>query len=126
MARRDQARSAQSSRPRSFRAAAFTAALSLAPLAQLLAAQSPCAPAIEYGMNPSFQTWSSRAIVFADAFQRVKTMSYWNGGPTADAPLIPAGALGAGWPDPARLPNGQRYGSMLFGQMEGTVPDGRT
>src|SRR6185503_14272143 len=41
---------------------------------------------------------------------------------------IPLGSsrLGAGWPDPAQLTAGQRYGTMLFGSMEGTIPDGRT
>lgn len=90
-------------------------------------AQSVCEPAIRYGMNPSFQTWSSRAIVFADAFQRVRELRIWNNGPLGPAPLIPPGSglLGAGWPDPAQLPSGQRYGAYLFGSMEGTVPDGR-
>ncbi|NOT29312.1 MAG: hypothetical protein HOP15_02555 [Planctomycetes bacterium] len=105
---------------------------SLALVAPLLAArpadaQGACQPAIQYGMNPSFQNWSSRAIVFADAFQRVKTFFYWNDGPLDEAPLIALGSglPGAGWPDPARLGPGQRYGSMLFGQMDGTLPDGR-
>ena len=89
------------------------------------AAQAPCAPAIEYGMNPSHQVWSSRAIVFADAFQRVRSMYYWNNGPQGIAPLLPAGVQGAGWPDPAMLAADQRYGSMLFGSMDGTIPDGR-
>src|SRR6185503_17939182 len=91
-------------------------------------AQSGCGPAIEYGVNPSFQTWSSRAIVFADAFQRARQFSYWSNGPLGLAPLTPLGSsrLGAGWPDPAQLTAGQRYGTMLFGSMEGTIPDGRT
>jgi hypothetical protein len=101
------------------------ACVALAPTASLSRAQSACTTAIEYGMNPSFQTWSSRAIVFADAFQRVRVMSRWNGGPLDAAPLLPAGRLGAGWPDPAQLASGQRYGASLFGSMEGTVPDGR-
>lgn len=90
--------------------------------------QAGCGTAIEYGLNPSFQNWSSRAIVFADAFQRARLLSYWNNGPNGAAPLIPPGSgrLGAGWPDPAQLAAGQRYGSMLFGSMEGTIPDGRT
>jgi hypothetical protein len=90
-------------------------------------AQSGCQPEIEYGINPSFQTWSSRAIVFADAFQRVRKFTYWSNGPRGDAPLIPLGSgrPGAGWPDPARLAAGQRYGTMLFGSMERTLPDGR-
>ncbi len=90
-------------------------------------AQSGCGTAIDYGMNPSFQTWSSRAIVFADAVQRVRRFSHWNGGPQGDAPLIPPGSdrPGAGWPDPAALAPGQRYGAMLFGSMERTLPDGR-
>ena len=90
-------------------------------------AQSGCRPAIEYGINPSFQTWSSRAIVFADAFQRVRKFSFWSNGPQGDAPLIPLGSgrLGAGWPDPASLATGRRYGAMLFGSMERTLPDGR-
>jgi hypothetical protein len=90
-------------------------------------AQSACRPEIEYGINPSFQTWSSRAIVFADAFQRVRGFSFWSNGPQGAAPLIPTGSgrLGAGWPDPAQLAAGQRYGAMLFGSMERTIPDGR-
>ena len=96
--------------------------------ASLAPAQAPCEPAIEYGMNPSFQTWSSRAIVFADAFQRVRTISLWNNAPQGPAPLLPpgSGVLGAGWPDPAQLAAGQRCGAYLFGSMEGTIPDGRT
>ena len=103
------------------RALALGACL-VAPLAH---AQAPCVPAIEYGMNPSFQTWTGRAVVFADAFQRVRAMSHWNGAAQGAAPLLPIGALGAGWPDPAQLGAGQRYGAMLFGSMEGTIPDGR-
>jgi hypothetical protein len=102
----------------------LAALLALAPLAL---AQAVCGPAIEYGMNPSFQTWSSRAIVFADAFQRVRALSVWNGSPLAPAVLLPlgTGVLGAGWPDPARLAPGERTGAYLFGSMEGTLPDGR-
>src|SRR5262245_62895126 len=95
--------------------------------AALAEAQSACGPAIEYGINPSFQTWSSRAIVFADAFQRVRQFSFWRNGPQGPAPLIPPGSgrLGEGWPDPARLAAGERFGAMLFGSMERTIPDGR-
>ncbi len=109
--------------PRALRYAGLGALLFLATRAH---AQSGCGPALEYGINPSFQTWSSRAIVFADAFQRVRKFTYWNNGPLGDAPLIPLGSgLGAGWPDPGQLATGQRYGTMLFGSMEGTIPDGR-
>lgn len=114
---------------RSFPTLALASCALLAWAAPLARAQGPCRPAIEYGMNPSFQTWSSRAIVFADALQRVRRFTIWNRGqPTGDAELIPVGrgALGAGWPDPARLPAGERYGAFLFGSMEGTIPDGRT
>jgi hypothetical protein len=102
--------------------------LALALLAPALQPQGRCRPALEYGLNPSFQTWSSRAIVFADAFQRVRDLSHWNGGPAGRAPLIPfgSGRLGEGWPDPAQLAPGGRYGALLFGSMEGTIPDGRS
>lgn len=96
----------------------------------LLAAPAPaqgCDFAFELGMNPSFHTFGSRAIVFADAFPRARSFSYWAGGnPNGDAPLIPPGRLGAGWPDPAALAAGQRYGAYLFSAMEGTIPDGRS
>ena len=97
----------------------------------LLAPRAPaqgCEFAFELGMNPSFHTFGSRAIVFADAFTRARAFSYWSGGnPNGDAPLIPhgSGRLGAGWPDPGALPAGQRYGAYLFSAMEGTIPDGR-
>ncbi|NOT29311.1 MAG: hypothetical protein HOP15_02550 [Planctomycetes bacterium] len=106
---------------------ALAALVVLALHAPLARSQAPCQSALEYGMNPSFQTWSSRAIVFADAFQRVRAMSYWNNGPLSAAPLLApgSGVIGAGWPDPAQLAPGQRYGAMLFGSMEGTLPDGR-
>src|SRR5262245_35820757 len=79
-------------------------------------------------MNPSFQTWTSRAIVFADAMQRAREFSYWRDGTQGRAPLIPSGQglAGAGWPDPSYLGSGERYGALLFGSMEGTLPDGRT
>ena len=97
-------------------------ALCAAPRAQV------CEYAFELGMNPSFHTFGSRAIVFADAFQRARSFHYWSGGnPSADAPLIPLGQgrIGEGWPDPAQLAAGQRYGAYLFSAMEGTIPDGR-
>ncbi|MEQ1893291.1 MAG: hypothetical protein ABL998_12155 [Planctomycetota bacterium] len=87
-----------------------------------------CEFAFELGMNPSFHTFGSRAVVFADAFQRARSFHYWSGGnPTGDAPLIPLGQgrIGEGWPDPAQLAAGQRYGAYLFSAMEGTIPDGR-
>jgi hypothetical protein len=100
--------------------------LVLASFATGASAQTECDWAIEYGMNPSFHTWSSRAIVFADAMTRTRQFSYFEQGVRrADAPLIPNGALGAGWPDPAGLAPGQRYGAYLFGSMERTLPDGR-
>jgi hypothetical protein len=109
---------------RAFRGACLAALLAVAARAS---AQARCGPAIENGMNPSFQTWSSRAIVFADAFQRTRRFTYWDRGPLSEAPLIPVGSgrLGAGWPDPAQLGAGERYGTMLFIEMEGTIPDGR-
>src|SRR5262249_17285753 len=93
-----------------------------------MAAQSGCDNALHYGMNPSFQTWTSRAIVFADAFQRARELDLWQSGPLGPAPLIPPGSglISAGWPDPAQLPSGQRFGAQLFGSMGGTLPDGRT
>lgn len=104
--------------------AVFLVVLALGPAAQ---AQGRCRPALEYGLNPSFQTWSSRAIVFTDALQRVREFSFWNNGPQGRAPLIPLGSgrPGAGWPDPAQLAAGARYGALLFGSMEGSIPDGR-
>jgi len=121
---------------RSFRAAAplaltlvrqASAVLALAGLATLARAQA-CEYAFELGMNPSFHTFGTRAIVFADAFQRARELSLWSGGnPSGAAPLIPLGQglLGEGWPDPARLAPGQRCGAYLFSAMEGTIPDGR-
>lgn len=99
----------------------------LARTAAPASAQSPCEYALEYGINPSFQTWSSRAIVFADAMQRVRTFSVWTDRPLEEAAVIPmgSGALGEGWPNPATLPAGRRFGAYLFGSMESTVPDGR-
>lgn len=104
----------------------------LAPLALLCLAAAPraqgCEYAFELGMNPSFHTFGTRAIVFADAFQRARSFHYWsNGNPAGDAPLIPLGQgrLGEGWPDPAGLAPGERYGAYLFSAMEGTIPDGR-
>ena len=87
-----------------------------------------CRNALEYGINPSFQNFSSRAIVFADAFQRAREISLWNGAAQGPAPLIPLGSglLGEGWPDVARLAAGQRCGANLFVAMEGTIPDGRS
>ena len=101
--------------------------LALAALAAPPAAQT-CEYAFELGMNPSFHTFGSRAIVFADAFQRAREISLWSGGnPAGVAPLIPLGQglLGEGWPDPARLAPGQSCGAYLFSAMEGTIPDGR-
>jgi hypothetical protein len=112
-------------------ALAARAAITLVlPLLALASGSAPsaqgCDNAIEYGINPSFHTWTSRAIVFADGFQRVREMSYWGIGPGAPAPLLPYGNPAAGWPDPAQLPAGQRYGAPLFNSMEGTLPDGRS
>ena len=90
-------------------------------------AQSACGSALEYGMNPSFHTWTSRAIVFGDAMMRARELSRWReGAPDGPAPLIPLGQgrLGEGWPDPAALGPDERVGAMLFGSMEHTLPDG--
>ena len=109
-------------------AAALLSFLVSALLALAPRSSAQCAPAIEFGMNPSFHTWSSRAIVFADAAMRVREYSFWqNGAPAGRAPLIPLGRglLGEGWPDPAALGSFTRFGAYLFGSMEGTVPDGR-
>jgi len=82
--------------------------------------------ALEYGMNPSFSTWSSRAIVFADAMLRAREFVIFDNGSQGLAPLIPPGQglVGEGWPDPAILAPGQRFGALLFGAMEGTTPEG--
>ncbi len=113
--------------PLSFRALRALGLAALLASGSVREAQGVCEPAIRYGMNPSFQTWSSRAIVFADALQRVREFKTWDDGPLGPAALLApgSGVLGAGWPDPAQLPAGQRYGAYLFGSMEGTVPDGR-
>ena len=88
-------------------------------------AQSSCSHAIEFGMNPSFHTWSSRGIVFADAMTRVKDFEVFEGESIGRATPIAAGLLGEGWPDPATLLPGQEFGALLFGQMDGSLPDGR-
>ena len=82
--------------------------------------------ALEYGMNPSFATWSSRAIVFADAMARPREHVLYDGGSLGVAPAIPLGQglLGEGWPDPSALGPGQSFGALLFGSMQGTIPDG--
>lgn len=84
--------------------------------------------ALEYGMNPSFQTWSSRAIVFADAMARPREFVIYNQGSQGSAPSIPLGQglVGEGWPDPNGLGPGDVFGALFFGVMDGTVPDGST
>jgi len=88
--------------------------------------------AIEFGMNPSFQRWSSREIVFADAMMRASEFVIVRDGETTlePAPLIPLGRaparLGQGWPDLDALPSGESAAAWLFGSMEGTLPDGRS
>ena len=126
MARSTRASAAPFALPRPLRHLGALLALTLA------AAPAPaqgCEFAFELGMNPSFHTFGSRAIVFADAFTRARSFSYWAAGnPNGDAPLIPltSGRVGAGWPDPAALAAGQRYGAYLFSAMEGTIPDGQS
>ncbi len=108
--------------------ATFAALFAATVTAARIDAQGACRAAIEYGMNPSFHTWSSRAIVLADALARARSFSYFElGQMRAAAPLIALGSgrPGAGWPDPAALGPGERYGAYLFGSMEGTLPDGR-
>ena len=97
----------------------------------LIEAQRAVEHALEYGMNPSFQRWSSREIVFADAMMRASEFVIVRAGvlTTEGAPLVtlaesPA-RLGAGWPDFAGLAPGDTVGAWLFGAMEGTLPDGR-
>lgn len=88
--------------------------------------------ALEYGMNPSFQRWSSREIVFADAMMRASEfLIVRNGELTPDpAPLFPLGRatprVGEGWPDLSLLQPGESAGAFLFGAMGGTLPDGRS
>ena len=86
--------------------------------------------AVEYGMNPSFSVWSSRAIVFADGMARAAEFGKVNGPLVAfgGAPLIPLGQgkLGEGWPDFSQLAPGETAGTVIFGDLEGALPDGRT
>ncbi len=107
----------------------LAAALSAAP-----ASAQDCRYELEYGMNPSFHTWTSRAVVLADAMTRARTFLEFLAVPGqlvpgAEAELIPLGQspprLGEGWPNPAALLPGQRFGAFLFGSMDGTLPDGR-
>ncbi len=93
-------------------------------LALASGAQTGCDYAIEFGVNPSFHTWSSRGIVFADAMTRVKDFEVFENESIGRAMGIPAGELGAGWPDPRTLGPDQEFGALLFGQMEGSLPDG--
>ena len=86
--------------------------------------------AIAYGMNASENVWSQRGIAFADAMARASEFCTVDGAITASlCPLIPLGRspalLGEGWPDFAALPAGQKAGARLFGNMKGTMPDGR-
>ena len=86
---------------------------------------------LEYGMNPSFQNWSSKAVVFADAMTRASEFVVVRGGSLTPelAPTIPLGEfpvpVGAGWPDLSVLASGEGAGAFLFSAMEGTIPDGR-
>jgi hypothetical protein len=88
--------------------------------------------AIEYGMNGSENAWSQRAIAFADAMMRASEFQCVVDGQLTGklAPVIPLGTvprrLGAGWPNLAALPSNERPAARLFGNMAGTVPDGRT
>ena len=61
-----------------------------------VSAQSSCSFAIDFGMNPSFQTWSSRGIVFADAMTRVKDFEVFEDQSVARAMPIAKGQLGEG------------------------------
>jgi PKD repeat protein len=100
-------------------------------LASAIEARAPERNALEYGMNPSFQRWSSREIVFADAMQRATEFLIVRGDEISmdPAPLIPLGRtpprVGEGWPDFGQLLVGEHVGARLFGAMEGTLPDGR-
>jgi PKD repeat protein len=100
--------------------------------ANLVQVGAASANAIEFGMNPSFQRWSNREIVFADAMLRATAfVRVVNGIPGPDvAPLIPLGqsppGLGEGWPDFGALAPGEEAGCYLFGSMERALPDGRT
>jgi hypothetical protein len=88
-------------------------------------------PMLGYGMNPSFLNWTARSIVFADAMTRSSEfLLYRSGGLTpVQAPTISLSAspalLGAGWPDFTALQPGEGAGALIFGAMQGTLPDGR-
>ncbi|MEW6072360.1 MAG: PKD domain-containing protein [Planctomycetota bacterium] len=88
--------------------------------------------AMQFGMNPSDHNWTSREIVFADVMARgMEFEIIRNDGMTSEvAPLIPLGEdpplLGEGWPDFAALGAGEKAGSRLMNDMEGSIPDGRT
>ncbi|MEW6072361.1 MAG: hypothetical protein AB1726_07135 [Planctomycetota bacterium] len=82
-------------------------------------------------MNPADQNWTSREIVFADAMARgMEFGRVVRGQITFDsAPVIPPGEdpplLGEGWPDFRALAPGEKAGSRLMNDMEGSMPDGR-
>ncbi len=111
------------------RAAGVTHTLALPALIEVRRAPEN---ALEYGMNPSFQRWSGREIVFADAMMRASEFVIVRAGQLSvePAPLVPLGETparrGAGWPDFAALAPGESAGAWLFGAMDGTLPDGRT
>jgi PKD repeat protein len=87
--------------------------------------------AIHYGMNASENVWWQRGIAFADAMARASEFNRVVDGSInrVAVPLIPLGQdpprLGAGWPDVTQLAPGEKAGARLFGNMAGTIPDGR-
>lgn len=85
--------------------------------------------ALHYGMNLSENAWWQRGIAFADAMARAGEFFRVVNGTIGrvPAPLHPleSGALGAGWPDTSQLAPGEKAGTRLFGNMAGSMPDGR-
>lgn len=98
----------------------------------LIEVQRASRDALAYGMNPSFQRWTSREILFADAMMRATEFLIVRAGQLTleGAPLVPLGESpprrAEGWPDFSALAPGESAGAWLFGGMDGTLPDGRS
>jgi len=86
---------------------------------------------LHYGMNLSENVWWQRGIAFADAMARAGEFYRVVNGSIGrvPAPLIPlsdAQEHGSGWPDLLALGPGEKAGARLFGNLAGSLPDGRT